>query len=73
LKEDAGRGGEARAWQLNFTVFALDRSLPIVQNFGGFVPGGPEGLYQEFIEASRHGQVLASAGIAGSFSAVPAN
>jgi len=41
-----------------------------VQTFGDNVPGGPEGLYQELIEASRRGHVLASASIAGNFSAV---
>jgi phosphatidylethanolamine-binding protein (PEBP) family uncharacterized protein len=34
---------------------------------------GPEGLYQEFIEASRHGHGLARVTIAGYFSAVVAN
>jgi len=52
-----------------FTVYALDRFLPVVHTFGDFVPAGPEGLYQELIEASRHGHVLASASIAGFFSA----
>ena len=52
-----------------FTVYALDRLLPVVQTFGDFVPAGPEGLYQELIEASRQGHVLASASIAGYFSA----
>jgi hypothetical protein len=41
----------------------------VVHTFGDFVPAGPEGLYQELIEASRHGHVLASASIAGFFSA----
>jgi Raf kinase inhibitor-like YbhB/YbcL family protein len=53
-----------------FTVYALDRFLPVVPTFGDFVPPGPEGLYQELIEASREGHVLASASIAGHFSAV---
>jgi Raf kinase inhibitor-like YbhB/YbcL family protein len=52
-----------------FTVYALDRFLPVVQTFGDFTPAGPEGLYQELIEASREGHVLASASIAGHFSA----
>jgi Raf kinase inhibitor-like YbhB/YbcL family protein len=53
-----------------FTVYALDRFLPVVPTFGDFVPAGPQGLYQELIEASRQGHVLASASIAGFFSAV---
>jgi Raf kinase inhibitor-like YbhB/YbcL family protein len=53
-----------------FTVYALDRFLPIVPTFGAFVPSGPEGLYQELIAASRDGHVLASASITGYFSAV---
>jgi Raf kinase inhibitor-like YbhB/YbcL family protein len=53
-----------------FTVYALDRFLPVVKTFGDFVPAGPEGLYQELIDASRRGHVLASATIAGFFSAV---
>lgn len=56
-----------------FTVYALDRFLPVVASFGDFVPAGPEGLYQELIEASRHGHVLASATISGNFSAVAGN
>lgn len=56
-----------------FTVYALDRFLPVVASFGDFVPAGPQGLYQELIEASRHGHVLASATIAGHFSAVAGN
>jgi Raf kinase inhibitor-like YbhB/YbcL family protein len=48
-----------------FTVCALDRFLPIVPTFGDFTPAGPQGLYQELIEASRSGHVLASASIAG--------
>jgi Raf kinase inhibitor-like YbhB/YbcL family protein len=61
------------AHKYQFTVYAVDRFLPTVRTYGDFVPGGPEGLYQEFIEASRHGHVLASASIAGYFSAVLAN
>ena len=57
------------AHKYEFTVYALDRFLPVVHTFGDFVPAGPEGLYQELIEASRHGHVLASASIAGFFSA----
>lgn len=57
--------------QYQFTVYALDRMLPVVQTFGDFVPAGPEGFYQELISASRHGHVLASATIAGFFAAVP--
>ena len=53
-----------------FTVYALDRLLPVLASFGDFVPTGPAGLYQELIEASRHGHVLASATISGHFSAV---
>jgi Raf kinase inhibitor-like YbhB/YbcL family protein len=53
-----------------FTVYALDEFLPVVRTFGDFVPAGPEGLYQELITASREGHVLASASIAGYFSAV---
>jgi Raf kinase inhibitor-like YbhB/YbcL family protein len=53
-----------------FTVYALDRFLPVVPTFGDFVPAGPEGFYHELIEASREGHVLASASIAGHFSAV---
>jgi Raf kinase inhibitor-like YbhB/YbcL family protein len=53
-----------------FTVYALDRLLPIVPTFGDFTPAGPEGLYQELIEASRDGHVLASASIAGHFASV---
>jgi Raf kinase inhibitor-like YbhB/YbcL family protein len=56
-----------------FTVYALDEFLPVVQTFGDFVPGGPEGLYQELIEASRRGHILASASIAGNYSAAPGN
>jgi Raf kinase inhibitor-like YbhB/YbcL family protein len=56
--------------EYQFTVYALDRFLPVVPTFGDFVPAGPQGLYQELIEASRHGHVLASASIAGNFSAV---
>ncbi|HEX8783257.1 MAG TPA: YbhB/YbcL family Raf kinase inhibitor-like protein [Steroidobacteraceae bacterium] len=52
-----------------FTVYALDRLLPIVPTFGDFTPAGPEGLYQELIEASRDGHVLASATIAGHYAA----
>jgi hypothetical protein len=44
-----------------------------VQTFGDFVPGGPEGLYQELIEAGRRGHILASASIAGNYSAAPGN
>ena len=40
-----------------------------MQTFGDFTPAAPEGLYQELIEASRAGHVLASASIAGHFSA----
>jgi Raf kinase inhibitor-like YbhB/YbcL family protein len=53
-----------------FTVYALDRFLPVVATFGDFVPAGPEGLYQELIEAGRQGHVLASATISGDYSAV---
>jgi len=53
-----------------FTVYALDSFLPIVKTFGDFTPAGPEGLYQELIEASRGGHVLASASIAGTFASV---
>jgi Raf kinase inhibitor-like YbhB/YbcL family protein len=57
-----------------FTVYALDTELPIVPTFGDFVPAGPEGLYHELIEASRSDHVLASATIAGFYSALaPAN
>lgn len=59
--------------QYQFTVYALDRMLPVVQTFGDFVPAGPEGFYQELLSASRHGHVLASATIAGLFSAAPGN
>ena len=52
------------------TVYALDEFLPIVKTFGAFVPAGPEGLYQELIEASRQHHVLASATIKGFYSAV---
>jgi hypothetical protein len=38
--------------------------------FGDFVPAGPEGLYQQLIEASRQGHVLASATVSGHYSAV---
>ena len=54
-----------------FTVYALDRILPVVPAFGDFVPTGPEGLYQELIAAGQHGHILASASIEGYFSAVP--
>jgi Raf kinase inhibitor-like YbhB/YbcL family protein len=53
-----------------FTVYALDTFLPIVPAFGDFSPPFPEGIYQELIEASRGGHVLASATISGHFSAV---
>jgi Raf kinase inhibitor-like YbhB/YbcL family protein len=56
--------------QYQFTVYALDRFLPVVPTFGDFVPAGPEGFYQELIAASRQGHVLASASISGYFSAV---
>ena len=59
--------------QYQFTVYALDRMLPVVPTFGDFVPAGPEGFYQELIAASRAGHVLASASISGFFSAVAAN
>ena len=58
------------AHEYRFTVYALDRFLPIVPTFGDFTPAGPEGLYQELIEASRGGHVLASASIAGHFASV---
>jgi Raf kinase inhibitor-like YbhB/YbcL family protein len=58
------------AHEYRFTVYALDRLLPIVPTFGDFTPAGPEGLYQELIEASRDGHVLASASIAGHFASV---
>jgi hypothetical protein len=58
--------------EYQFTVYALDRFLPIVPTFGDFTPAGPEGLYHELIEASRDGHVLASATIAGHFAAVAA-
>jgi hypothetical protein len=51
--------------QYEFSVYALDRMLPVVRTFGDFVPAGPEGFYQELIDASRHGHVLASASISG--------
>jgi hypothetical protein len=51
-------------------VYALDEFLPIVKAFGDFVPAGPEGLYQEVIDASRHHHVLGSATIKAHFSAV---
>ncbi len=56
--------------EYTFTVYALDEFLPIVKAFGDFVPAGPEGLYQEVIDASRHHHVLGSATIKGHFSAV---
>jgi len=56
--------------EYRFTVYALDRFLPIVPTFGDFTPAFPEGIYQELIEASRGGHVLASATISGHFSAV---
>ena len=56
-----------------FTVYALDRFLPVVASFGDFVPAGPEGLYHELIEATRHAHVLATATISGHFSAVAGN
>jgi len=59
--------------EYQFTVYALDRFLPVVPVFGEFVPSGPQGLYQELIQASRQGHVLASASIAGFFSAVAGN
>jgi Raf kinase inhibitor-like YbhB/YbcL family protein len=52
------------------TVYALDEFLPIVRTYGDFVPAGPEGLYQELIDASRDHHVLASASIRGFYSAV---
>jgi Raf kinase inhibitor-like YbhB/YbcL family protein len=59
--------------EYRFTVYALDRFLPVVPTFGDFVPALPEGFYQELIEASRAGHVLASASITGHFSAVAGN
>lgn len=56
--------------QYQFTVYALDRMLPVVPTFGDFTPAGPEGFYQELIAASREGRVLASASISGYFSAL---
>ncbi|HYB64793.1 MAG TPA: YbhB/YbcL family Raf kinase inhibitor-like protein [Steroidobacteraceae bacterium] len=56
--------------QYQFTVYALDRMLPVVPSFGDFTPAGPEGFYQELIKASREGRVLASASISGFFSSV---
>src|SRR5215469_17109825 len=38
------------AHEYRFTVYALDRFLPIVPTYGDFTPAGPEGLYQELIE-----------------------
>ncbi len=64
---------DPHAHKYQFTVYALDKFLPVVPTFGDFLPAGPEGLYQELIEASRHGHVLASASIAGYFSAVAGN
>lgn len=60
-----------------FTVYALDTTLPIVPTFGAFVPAGPEGLYRELIGDGHHGEhgrghVLASASIAGYYSAAAA-
>ena len=61
------------AHQYQFTVYALDRMLPVVPTFGDFSPAGPEGFYQELIAASRAGHVLASASISGLFSTAPGN
>ena len=62
---------EPHAHKYQFTVYALDEFLPVVPTFGDFVPGGAEGLYQELIEAGRRGHILASASIAGNYSAAP--
>ena len=59
------------AHEYTVTVYALDEFLPIVKEFGDFVPAGPEGLYHELIHASRNQHVLGSATIRGYFSAVP--
>lgn len=59
------------AHQYQFTVYALDRMLPVVPTFGEFVPAGPEGFYQELLKASIEGHVLASASISGFFSSTP--
>jgi Raf kinase inhibitor-like YbhB/YbcL family protein len=59
--------------QYQFTVYALDRMLPVVATFGDFTPAGPEGFYQGLIAASREGHVLASASISGFFSSAPGN
>ena len=61
------------AHQYQFTVYALDRMLPVVPTFGDFTPAGPEGFYQELIAASREGHVLASASISGFFSSAAGN
>jgi len=69
-----GQGQEPFSHTYQFTVYALDRFLPVVPTFGSyFVPAGPEGLYHELIEASREGHVLASATISGHFSAAAGN
>ncbi|HVP32880.1 MAG TPA: YbhB/YbcL family Raf kinase inhibitor-like protein [Steroidobacteraceae bacterium] len=59
------------AHQYQFTVYALDRMLPVVPAFGEFVPAGPEGFYQELLKAGLKGHVLASASISGFFSSTP--
>ena len=56
-----------------FTVYALDMYLRVVPAFGDFVPAGPEGLYQELLNAARGGHILGSATITGYYAAVKPN
>ncbi|MBV8574531.1 MAG: YbhB/YbcL family Raf kinase inhibitor-like protein, partial [Acetobacteraceae bacterium] len=64
---------EPRLHIYTFTVYALDTYLRPVPAFGDFQPPGPEGVYQELINASRGGHVLASATITGYYAAVRPN
>ena len=56
--------------QYVFTVYALDRVLPLVPPpFGGLVPVGPEGLYHQLLGEHGRSHILASASITGFYSA----
>ena len=56
--------------QYVFTVYALDRMLPIIPPpFGGLAGVGPEGLYHQLLGEHGRSHVLASASITGYYSA----
>jgi Raf kinase inhibitor-like YbhB/YbcL family protein len=64
---------EPKLHSYRFTVYALDMYLRVVPAFGDFVPAGPEGLYQELLNAARGGHILGSATITGYYAAVKPN